>query len=859
MTTQAKNPIFYRNQYTPPNFALHRVHLDIHLNPSKTIVKSSIDFKRLSAGSLNLKGEDLELISIELNGEKFSTFELSGNGLILHHLPELGNLQITCSNRPAENTSLMGLYVSGGNFFTQCEAEGFRKICYHLDQPDVLSVFSVRLTALKEAYPILLSNGNLVEEKDLENGFHTALWEDPFPKPSYLFAIVAGKLEAIEDSITTRSGKKKLLQVWVRKEDLSKTQFAMESLKKSIQWDEERFGLELDLDRFMIVAVGDFNMGAMENKGLNIFNTKYVLADQESATDTDFANIESVVGHEYFHNWTGNRVTCRDWFQLSLKEGLTVFRDQEFSADLMGSSSGRAVKRIEDVRLLRQVQFPEDAGPMAHPIRPDSYQEINNFYTVTIYEKGAEIIRMQHTLLGEEGFQKGMRLYFARHDGQAVTCDDFVAAMSDANQVNLEQFKNWYSYAGTPRVQVSETYHPDLKKYTITLSQSCPATPGQEHKPAFHIPLKTKLLTPGITSDEFLIELKEYSAEFSFENIPSKPILSINRDFSAPIILDFDQTESELFFQYGNDDDPFNQWEAGQKLFIRAILNQAVPSDELVGIWETILRNPILDPAFKELILTLPAESYLYEQVPEINPQEIHEARKKFRQAMASSLRHHWQEVYESHRTLGNYSPSSDQAGMRSLKNFAMQMLLVANFEEGGKLAYTQFKESDNMTDRFASLSSLVMHRAPQAKECLENFYHQYQNDDLAIDKWFAIQASCPPIDHSQIISEINALKEHPAFNIRNPNRVRSLIHAFCMNNPAGFHTSSGEGYRFWLESLLELDKMNPQVAARLARAVDRWKKFSLPYKHLMKMNLEEAAKHQLSNDVSEVIQKSLS
>ena len=850
---------FFRDQYRPPNFHFLSVELDFALNPIKTIVTSKINVQRLLPGSLALKGEDVELISLSINGNRFTTFELSAKDLVLHDLPDSFSLEIVCAIQPDKNTSLMGLYVSEGNFFTQCEAEGFRKITFFLDQPDVLTRYKVRLTANKDAYPVLLSNGNLIEQKDLENGLHTALWEDPFLKPSYLFAIVAGKLQCLEHKITTQSGVEKLLQVWVRAADLHKTEHAMQSLIKAIEWDEQRFGLELDLDRFMIVAVSDFNMGAMENKGLNIFNTKYVLADAQSATDTDFANIESVVGHEYFHNWTGNRVTCRDWFQLSLKEGLTVFRDQEFSADLMGSVSGRAVKRIEDVRLLRQVQFPEDAGPMAHPIRPDSYQEINNFYTVTIYEKGAEIIRMQHTILGESGFRKGMDLYFERHDGQAVTCDDFVNAMSDANHVNLEQFKHWYSQAGTPRVHVADDYDSVHQTYSLTLTQSCPPTPGQEIKPIFHIPLKTKILNSKAPSDEFLIELREKSQTFIFENIATQPVLSINRDFSAPIILDFKQNVEDLYFLFANDDNPFNQWEAGQKIAIQLILGRQEPDLRLIEIWKSLLLNPQLDPAFKDLILTLPAETYLHEQVLVVDPQEIHNAKRSFRQLMAHALKQTWLDVFENSQTTGSYLPNAEQSGKRALKNLALNMLLEDNLSEGSFLAERQFKSSNNMTDRLAALSGLVQFDSPLAAACLDEYYEQYASDELAIDKWFAIQASRQNAGSHSTLDLVRTLKDHPAFKIRNPNRVRSLIHAFCMNNPAGFHDVSGKGYEFWLESILELDPVNPQVAARLARALDRWKKFSHPYQDQMRVCLENAVQHKLSNDVSEVIHKALS
>lgn len=849
---------FYRDAYLPPKFSFTSVNLDFSLNPLKTIVASTIAVQRLCAGALVLKGEDLELLHVKVNGQIWRNFELCTKELKLHDLPDTFQLEILCSLSPMQNTSLMGLYISEGNFFTQCEAEGFRKITYFLDQPDVLTRFTVRLNALKEDYPILLSNGNLIEQKDLPNGMHSALWEDPFPKPSYLFAIVAGNLQCIEQTLKSSSGKPKLLQVWVKKEDLAKTHYAMESLIKAIRWDESRFGLELDLDRFMIVAVSDFNMGAMENKGLNIFNTKYVLADAQTATDTDFANIESVVGHEYFHNWTGNRVTCRDWFQLSLKEGLTVFRDQEFSADLMGSASGRAVKRIEDVRLLRQVQFPEDAGPMAHPIRPDSYQEINNFYTVTIYEKGAEIIRMQHTLLGESGFQKGLQLYFARHDGQAVTCDDFVQAMADANQIDLDQFKHWYSQAGTPRVCVAENFDAATQTYTVNLTQSCQATPEQAVKPLFHIPLKTKLLRSHHANEEFLIELKEQSQTLVYRNQLHKPILSINRDFSAPIIIDFKQDLQDLYYLYASEDNPFNQWEAGQKIAVQLILGNSTPEVELLDIWKNILQDPQLDPGFKELILTLPSETYLHEQVSQIHPQEIHRARKSLRRTMAKSLSSVWLHVYENHRISGPYEPSANHAGKRALKNLALHMITENNVTSGSLLAQQQFDASDNMTDRLAALATLVQCHSSKAQECLAKFFHDFQANDLAIDKWFAIQACQAPLQGHALLDHIQALKKHPAFTLRNPNRVRSLIHAFCMNNPAGFHDGSGNGYHFWLENILELDKINPQIAARLSRALDHWRKFSQPHQDQMRVSLEKVQQQPLSNDVAEIIHKAL-
>ena len=858
--TKSDTPIiFKREDYRPPNFKVNSLNLDIELNPSKTIVSSVIDLHRLASGPLILKGEGLELISIKLDGKAFSDYSLTSDSLTLKNLPDHCSLEISCSNQPDKNTSLMGLYVSRGNFFTQCEAEGFRKITYFLDQPDVLTKYLVTLKAKKSECPVLLSNGNLLATSELPDGWHSATWEDPFPKPSYLFALVAGKLSCLEKTITTTSGASKLLQVWVEKTDLPKAEFAMESLVKSIAWDEKRFGLELDLDRFMIVAVSDFNMGAMENKGLNIFNTKYVLADADSATDVDFANIESVVGHEYFHNWTGNRVTCRDWFQLSLKEGLTVFRDQEFSADLMGSASGRSVKRIEDVRLLRQLQFPEDAGPMAHPIRPDSYQEINNFYTVTVYEKGSEVVRMQHTLLGEAGFRKGIDLYFKRHDGQAVTCDDFVAAMADANEVNLEQFKLWYSQAGTPRVKVNEAYDLIKKTYELELTQSCPETPDQKNKKPFLIPLLTKLL--GVDNQkEFLIELKDASMKIKFENIDRKPTLSINRNFSAPIVLEFKQTIEDLIYLFEHDDDSFNRWEAGQQIAQQLILQGKGPSKELIEVYRRLLEDASLDPAFKELALTLPSETYLHEQVDIVDPQKIFEARQSYKHQMAQGLKASLESTYHSlNKNTGGYSPDAKSAGERALKNFALQMLVQTEDKQMQELAFAQFKNADNMTDRSAALSILINQESDFSKQALEDFYLRHEHDDLVIDKWFAMQATRQPGKNAKVIDDVLRLKDHAAFNIGNPNRARSLIHAFCMNNPANFHAKDGSGYDLWAENVIKLNKINPQVAARLARGLDRWKKFSMPNKDLMHSALERVAKEKdLSPDVQEVINKAL-
>jgi aminopeptidase N len=859
---------FRRLEYHPPVYTFDQVELDIALDPARTIVKSRIEVlpgKSFEPGSpLVLVGQELEFVSLRINGEAHRHFELTPETLSIHSLPNDGKdkftLEIISICVPEKNTTLMGLYVSNGNFFTQCEAEGFRKITYFLDRPDVMARYRVTLQAREAECPVLLSNGNLLKEEKLPNGWHSATWEDPFPKPSYLFALVAGKLECIEETITTSSGAKKLLQIWVEPHDLKKTRHAMDSLIASIHWDEKRFGLELDLERFMIVAVSDFNMGAMENKGLNIFNTKFVLAQPETATDADFANIESVVAHEYFHNWTGNRVTCQDWFQLSLKEGLTVFRDQEFSADQMGSESGRAVKRIEDVRLLRQLQFPEDAGPMAHPIRPDEYQEINNFYTVTVYEKGSEVVRMYQTLLGREGFRKGMDLYFKRHDGQAVTCDDFLMAMADANGKDLTQFKNWYSQAGTPRVKVEEHYDAAKKQYHLTLTQSCGATPGQPVKKPFHIPLKMRLITAANDQAEQLLELTEPTQSWTFDNVNERPVLSINRDFSAPINLDFEQSEADLLTLFSSDDDPFNRWEAGQKLAMQMILNNRLPDAGLIAAYRTLLLDPKLDPAFKELALTLPAESYLYEQCASVDPQKIFAARRAFRRAIAKQLQLEWAALYQQNQTPGPFKSDALDSGKRALKNLALSMLLEADPKIWAPMAVNQYQIADNMTDRYAALAALVIHGAKAASDCLNDFYSRFANDALVIDKWFALQSSRPPVDGLELtLADVKRLREHPAFKLNNPNRARSVIHAFCANNPASFHQPDGSGYEFWADSVLALDAINPQVAARLARALDRWRLFAQPYQDHMKAALERVSACQtLSPDVREVIGKAL-
>jgi aminopeptidase N len=894
-----------REDYTAPAFWIDTVDLTFDLDPAKTRVLNKMRLRRNTAlpeQALRLDGDELTLARVLVNGAGTS-FKMDGAQLVLENLPtgpEPFDLEIFTTCSPVKNTKLMGLYVSNDSFFTQCEAEGFRRITYFLDRPDVMSSFTVTLRADKRKYPVLLSNGNLVEQGDLSGvgneGRHFAKWVDPHKKPCYLFALVAGQLVAREQRILSRTGTEHLLQVFVRPGDLDKTEHAMNSLMASVAWDETRFGLPLDLERFMIVATSDFNMGAMENKGLNIFNTKLVLANPATATDVDFGNIESVVGHEYFHNWTGNRVTCRDWFQLSLKEGLTVFRDQEFSQDMAGSESARAVKRIEDVRLLRTVQFAEDAGPMAHPVRPDSYVEINNFYSVTIYEKGSEVVRMMQTLAGSpgtsgrDGFAKGMKLYFARHDGQAVTCDDFAQAIADANPQSelarvLPQFKHWYSQAGTPRLWAQGEYDTQAQTYTLTLAQSCVATPGQAVKEPFVIPVNMGLLDAqghGLplqlqgeaqsAGDNRTLVLTQASETFVFVNVTSSPVPSLLRDFSAPVLLEAHLSDADQLLLLARDSDAFNRWEASQRLalnralaFIHSGADAAqipVLDDAFIHAMREVLRHPELDAAFKELALTLPSENYIAEQLEVVDPQQIHAVREAMRRQLATALLADWQWAYEQHRVLGAYSPDAASVGRRALSGMALTMLCIAARLEGDAVwpgkAYQAFKDAHNMTDRFNALSALVVSGHDLAKAALAHFHALFKNEALVIDKWFALQAGAP--DHGgQVLPSVRSLMQHPDFTLLNPNRARSLIFSYCSANPGGFHRADAAGYVFWSERVIELDAINPQVAARLARAMDRWRKLAPTYREAAQLAIQRvAAKVDLSNDVREVVTRAL-
>ena len=898
-----------REAYTAPAWLIDTVELSFDLDPTKTRVLNKMRLRRnpgVPAQALRLDGEDLNLARVLVNGQGTS-FKIDGGNLVLENLPEGSaplDLEIFTTCQPVKNTKLMGLYVSNDSFFTQCEAEGFRRITYFLDRPDVMASYTVILRADKVKYPVLLSNGNLVEQGDLagpgNEGRHFAKWVDPHKKPCYLFALVAGQLVCREQRITSRAGKDHVLQVYVRPGDLDKTEHAMKSLMASVAWDEARFNLPLDLERFMIVATSDFNMGAMENKGLNIFNTKYVLATPATATDADFSNIESVVGHEYSHNWTGNRITCRDWFQLSLKEGLTVFRDQEFSQDLCAEPSARAVKRIEDVRVLRTAQFPEDAGPMAHPVRPDQYQEINNFYTVTIYEKGAEVVRMMQTLVGREGFAKGMALYFAMHDGQAVTCDDFAQAMADANVQSdlgqlLPQFKLWYGQAGTPKVTATGEYNPGTQTYRLTLNQTCAPTPGQPVKQAFVIPLEIGLLdpqghdipvqlaeesVPGAGSRIFV--MTQTSETLSFVNVPSAPVPSILRGFSAPVTLEIDYSDADLLHLLAHDSDAFNRWEAGQRLMLRSAIQEVAASTSnaksepfnqaFISALRSVLRSPTLDAAFKELVLTLPSETYIAEQLEEVDPQRVHAVREAMREQLATALLADWEWAFNTHQDHGSYNPDAASAGRRSLVGLALSQLCLAARVGGSadagaradtgshwpQVAMQRFRSASNMTDRSNALAALISSGHDLAAQALGIFHQLFKSDALVLDKWFALQAGATD-RNGHVLPVVRQLLAHPDFNLQNPNRARSLIFSFCSANPGAFHRPDAAGYVFWGDRVLELDAINPQVAARLARALDRWRRLVEPYRSAAQEALKRvAAKSDLSKDVREVISRAL-
>lgn len=888
-----------RTDYQPPAWCVDTIDLQFDLTPDRTVVtaiSTVSQCEQRSSKPLILDGEQLELLSIEIDGEPLpsNAYELHADRLVIRPRAERFTLKICNAISPQANSALSGLYVSNDSFFTQCEAEGFRRITYSIDRPDVMATYAVTLRADAGRYPVMLANGNLVEQGRLANGRHFCRWEDPFRKPSYLFALVAGRFVCHEEPFTTASGRSVLLQIWVAPGDLDKTAHAMESLKRAIRWDEQRFGLELDLDRFMIVASNDFNLGAMENKGLNIFNAKFVLASPTIATDTDYSSIESLVGHEYFHNWTGNRVTCRDWFQLSLKEGLTVFRDQEFSADMMeadlaaaGSEAAvqvpwaRGVRRIEDVRALRAAQFPEDAGPMAHPVRPDAYEEIGNFYTATVYEKGAEVVRMLQTLLGRDRFRRGLDLYFQRHDGQAVTCDDFVAAMADANQRDLAQFSRWYAQAGTPRLAVGSHFDEQRQSFELTFTQSCPPSPGQPRKDPLLIPLNVALIgadgkdLPLQLADEDrpgaacrVLELTQPSQTFRFVNVYQRPVPSVGREFSAPVIIDYRYDDADLMFLAAHDTDPFNRWEAGQRLAVSRLLHatdafelQQRPSldDAFVDAWRATLTDSRLAASFRELALQLPAENFMAEQRAIVDPQAIREARCLVRRELGQRLAREWQATYQQNLTPGDYSPAPLAAGKRALRNLALGYLVEGGLPGGLELAQRQLAQANNMTDRQAALTAIINSNAPFKADVLVQCARDWINEPLLMNKWFQLQSTArsqpgdPPV-----LARVRTLLNHPSFSITNPNNVFALILGFC-TNAAEFHRADGSGYAFWVEQVRALDRINPTVAARVARTLDRWRKYTPDRQQLMRMALHEVADTaSLSRDVAEIVTKAI-
>ncbi|MCF6189910.1 MAG: aminopeptidase N [Cocleimonas sp.] len=865
----AEAKTIFLKDYQQPAFWIDTVDLVFDFEDDYSMVTASVDYKRnvdSSLVDLELFGAELELQRIAISGYELAEgdYTLTDSGMTLSNLADEFTLVITTKIYPQKNTSLEGLYQSSGNFCTQCEAQGFRKITYFLDRPDVMGKFTTTIRADKTKNPVMLSNGNLIDSGELENGRHFAKWQDPFKKPAYLFALVAGDLEHVTDSYTTSSGRDVKLEIYTEAHNIDKCDHAMQSLKRAMKWDEERFGLEYDLDIYMIVAVDDFNMGAMENKGLNVFNSKLVFASPETATDNDYINIEAVIGHEYFHNWTGNRVTCRDWFQLSLKEGLTVFRDQEFTADL----HSRAVKRIDDVRMLRTHQFAEDASPMAHPIRPESFMEINNFYTMTVYEKGAEIVRLYDTLLGQDGFRKGMDLYFTRHDGQAVTTEDFLAAMADANQVDLSQMQVWYNQAGTPSLDVKMDYDATEKICSLHFSQHFNDTPESKasDKKPYLIPLKLSLLDEqGTVLLSDTVQLTEKEQTLVFENIPSKPLPSLLQNFSAPVKLNYDYSIDDTIFLMQYDQDDFNRWEASQRLAKTLLLEmlEAKQKGEALGVepkvieaYQRVLENDGLDYALRAGILILPSETDLAEMIDQADPEAIHEVREFLAKSIAQGLRLPLEKIYDELQDHGEYKIDASSIGKRDLKNVSLNYLGKINDPSIHEQCYQQFSTAKNMTDTLSALAVLINIDCPQRQQALDDFEQKWQHDTLVMDKWFAMQASSSLPD---TLDKVKGLMSHKLFSIKNPNKVRSLIGAFSSGSPVNFHKADGSGYQFHADRVLELDKLNPQVASRMVRALMNWRHYEVGRSIFMREQLERIkAQDGLSGDVFEIVTKAL-
>jgi aminopeptidase N len=830
--------------YAPPAFLVERIALDVDIRESDALVRAALVLRRNPKAAdprapLALDGDELELISVSLDGAPLGAgrYALAPDRLTVPEVPDAFTLETVSRIVPQQNTKLEGLYAAKSGFVTQCEAEGFRRITWYVDRPDNLAKFTTTIRADKAKYPVLLSNGNRTASGEQPGGRHFATFEDPFPKPCYLFALVAAELEALEETIATRSGKRTKLAIYVEPGKLDQAAWAMDCLTRAIRWDERRFGLELDLDEYKIVAVGDFNSGAMENKGLNIFNAKYILARPDTATDSDYVNIDRVVAHEYFHNWTGNRVTCRDWFQLSLKEGLTVFRDQEYGAD----TYSRAVTRIQEVRMLRAGQFPEDAGPMQHPVRPQSYMEIRNFYTMTVYEKGAEVVRMQHALLGEQRFQAGMRLFFERHDGQAVTCDDFVQAMQDASGVDLAQFRRWYDVAGTPRIEAAGEWQSVKRRFTLSLTQS--------QDPPFHIPLAI-----AVGGAERMVSLRERTQTLVFENLRERPVPSLLRRFSAPVILNYAYTEAELVQLMARDTDPFNRWEAGQRLAADIILKQAgEPSAAFVDAARRLLSDP--DPAFAAEALTLPSETFLAESMEVVDPDALHAARNALRRHLALALKSELLAAYRANEVPGPYSPDAAAIGKRALRNVALGYLTELGTSDVVARCYEQFGQSNNMTEQFAALGCLANSECEQRDVALASFHEKWKHEPLVVDKWLAVQAGARL---PGTLARVRELLKHPAFDLKVPNKVYALIRVFAGNH-VRFHAADGSGYRFLADQALALNGLNPQVAARMARAFDRWKRFDPGRQAHARAALERIRDAEgLSRDVAEIVTKAL-
>jgi aminopeptidase N len=847
-----------REDYRPPEWLVPEISLDFDLGAEKTIVRATLQVERAETAeglTLRLNGDGIVPQHVRSSARGLDLeWRMDGKDLLIDLAADSDTVEIVTELNPKANTKLMGLYESGGILCTQCEAEGFRRITFFPDRPDVLTRYRVRMTADKACYPILLSNGNLEASGDLPDGRHFAEWHDPFPKPSYLFALVAGDLASNRDSFVTRSGRTVQLGIWVREGDVPRTVHAMESLKAAMKWDEEVYGREYDLDTFNIVAVADFNFGAMENKGLNIFNSRYILVDPETATDMDYDAVAAVVAHEYFHNWSGDRVTCRDWFQLSLKEGFTVFRDQSFSA-AMGSP---AVKRIEDVRALRAAQFPEDAGPLAHPVRPDSYIEISNFYTATIYTKGAELIRMLHTLLGPEKFRAGTDLYFERHDGQAATCEDFVRAMEDASGVDLSHFRAWYEQAGTPRVKASVTREGGAAR--IRLEQSTPPTPGQPAKQPLPIPLRLALFDAdgGAKHADQLVLLDQAAQEIAVEHGGERPVLSINRGFSAPIVVESDRGPAELAFLSAHDDDPFARYEAMQQLMlctmIGSIQGEAEDFGPVVEAVRNTLTDPALDQAFVAEAVLVPTESFIGDQMKTVDPDAIHDVRERLRERLGRELEPQWRAAYAA-TAANRFELSPAAKGARRLRTVALGFLMASGTADAPALALSQFESADNMTDRQGALGILANSETAERETALRAFYDRYRGDALVIDKWFTAQALSSRDD---TLWAVQRLLAHPDFSLVNPNRLRSLIGAFGANQRA-LHHKSGEGYRFLANSILAVDKLNPQNAAKLVPPLGRWRRFAEDRADRMRAELERLlAEPKLSRDVFEQVSKSL-